>query len=195
MNPRRVLLLGVGTVLLAGCAQPASRGSTELACRTDQDGEPAGGVVLMAQAVERASFVPCLDLDTLPVGWHLADVHVRDGSGRFQLDSDRDGIRAIEATLTSSCNTTLATEIPSDRDRVRRLELVTQVTPSYEGARFYVFDGGCLTVQFRATGRYRAEPLAVATEAIDLVPRTDVEEYVREETDGRLELDPTEEPR
>ena len=195
MNPGRVLLLGAGTVLLAGCAQPVSLGTTELACRVDQEGEPAGGVVLMAQAVERASFVPCLDLDTLPVGWDLAEVHVRDGSGRFTLDSDRDGVRAIEATLTSSCDTTLASEIPSDRDRVRRLEQVTRVSPSYEGTRFYVFDGGCLTVQFRATGRYRAEPLAVATEAIDLVPRTDVEQHVREETGGRLELDPTEEAR
>ena len=193
MSARRLLLLAAGTVLLAGCAQPVSLGSDELACRTDDEGEPANGVVLMAQAVERASFVPCLDLDTLPAGWNLSDVQVRDGSGRFWLDSVRDGIRAIEVALSPACDTALATEIPSDRDRVRRLEQVIQVSPSYEGTRFYVFDGGCLTVHFRLTGRDRAEPLAVATDAIDLVPRTDVEDYVRAETGGRLELDPTEE--
>lgn len=193
MSTRRVLLLAAGTVLLASCVRPVSLPSSELACRTDEEGEPANGVVLMAQAVERASFVPCLD--EVPSGWTLSDVQVRDGSGRFALDSNRDGGRAIQATFSPSCDPTSATEVASDRDRVRRLELVTQLSPSYAGTRFYVFDGGCLTLYFRASSQFRAERLAVATEAIVLVPRPDVEQYVRDETGGRLELDPPEEPR
>jgi hypothetical protein len=177
-----------GVLVLAGCARPVSLGSGELACRVGDEGEPANGVVLMAQAVASASWVPCLD--TIPLGWHLSDVQVRDGSGRFWLDSDRDGVRAIEVALSASCATRNATEIPSDRNGVRRLEQVTELSPGYRGTRFYVFDGGCLSVRFQLAGQDRAEPLAVATQGIDLLRRTDVEQLVHDETGGRLELDP-----
>jgi hypothetical protein len=188
VSARLFLLATAGAVLLTGCAEPVSLGSDELACRNGEEGGPANGVVLMAQAVDTASWVPCLD--TVPLGWHMSDVQIRDGSGRFWLDSDRDGVRAIEVALTPSCRTGKATEIPSDRNGVRRLEQVSEVSPGYRGARFYVFDGGCLTVRFKIAGDDRAEPLAVATEGIDLLRRTDVEQHVQEETGGRLQLDP-----
>ncbi len=177
----------LGAALLAGCAAPASLGSDELACRAGDRGEPASGVVLMAQAVPSASWLPCLD--AVPLGWRLAGVEIRDGSGDFWLDSDRDGLRAIEARLTTSCDTRDATEIPSDREGLRRLEQVTQVHPRYVGTRFYVFDGGCLAMVFRLSGDYRAEPLAVATESIDAVPRAEVAAHVHEKSGGRLHLD------
>jgi hypothetical protein len=142
----------------------------------------------MAQAVASASRVPCLD--TIPLDWHLSDVEVRDGSGRFWLGSDRDGDRVIEVALTASCSTGNATEIPSDRSGVRRMEQVTELSPVYQGTRFYRFDGGCLTIRFRLTGQDRGGPLAVATQGIDLLPRADVEQLVHDETGGRLELDP-----
>jgi hypothetical protein len=178
----------LGAVLLAGCSLPASVGSSELACRAGDDGGPASGVVLMAQAVPTASWVPCLD--AVPLGWQLAGVEVRDGSGGFWLGSDRDGVRAIETRLTASCDTRGATEIPSEREGLRRLERVTQVRPEYVGTRFYLFDGGCLAMSFRLAGDYRAEPLAVATESIDVVRRADVAAHVHEASGGRLHLDP-----
>ncbi|HZH20876.1 MAG TPA: hypothetical protein VEZ18_11850 [Geodermatophilus sp.] len=188
LSPPAALAAALGAALLAGCALPVSVGGDELACRAGDDGEPASGVVLMAQAVPTASWVPCLD--AVPLGWHLSDVEVRDGSGGFWLDSDRDGVRAIEARLTASCDTRGATEIPSDRAGLRRLERVTEVRPQYVGTRFYVFDGGCLAMSFRLSGDYRAEPLAVATESIDVVRRADVEAHVHEDSGGRLDLDP-----
>ena len=57
----------------------------------------------------------------MPLGWHFADLEAENGSARFWLDSDRFGARAIEVQLTPSCSTEGATEIPSDRDRMRRL--------------------------------------------------------------------------
>jgi len=180
--------VALGVLVLSGC-MTVNLGSDELACGVGDDGEPANGVVLMAQAVRSSSLVPCLD--TVPLGWHLSDVEVRDGFGRFWLDSDRDGVRAIEVTLTASCDPRRATEIPSDRAEVRRLEQVTQVSPAYVGTRYYVFDGGCLTIRFQLAGHDRAEPLAVATQGIDLLARTDVEAHVHEESGRRLELDPT----
>jgi hypothetical protein len=141
----------------------------------------------MAQAVGTASRLPCLD--AVPLGWQLSDVEVRNGSGRFWLDSDRDGVRAIEVALTASCNIRKATEIPSDREGVRRLESVSRISPAYTGTRYYVFDGGCLAIHFHLA-HDSAEPLAVASEAIDLLPRSDVEALVREESGGRLQLAP-----
>ncbi len=188
MRSRRLSpAVALAAALSAGCAAPASLGTDELACRAGDDGDPASGVVLMAQAVPSASWLPCLD--AVPLGWRLAGVQVRDGSGAFWLDSDRDGVRAIEARLTASCDTRDATEIPSDREGLRRLEQVTQVHPQYVGTRFYVFDGGCLAMVFQLSGDYRAEPLAVATESIDVVRRADVAVHVHEDSGGRLDLD------
>jgi hypothetical protein len=187
VTARRLVLLASGALLLGGCVEVGSPGTGGLACRSGDDGGPAGGVVLMSQAVDTASWVPCLD--AVPVGWHLSEVEIRDGSGRFWLDSDRDGARAIGVALTGSCDVREATEIPSDRDGMRRYERVARISPDYVGTRSYVFDGGCLTTRFRLTGHDRAEPLGVATEVIDVMARADVEAAVRESTDGRLQLD------
>jgi hypothetical protein len=188
VTPRRLLPALACAVVLAGCVQVGQEGS-ELACSTGDEGHPANGVVLMAQAVGSATQVPCLD--AVPSGWHLSDVDIRNDSGRLWLDSDRDGVRAIEVVLTASCDVGRAVEIPSEHPDARRYELVTQVSPTYAGTRYYVFTGGCLAIHLRPTGPQSSEPLAVASEAVDLVRRTDVEKVVRDESHGRLELDPT----
>ena len=71
-----------------------------------------------------------------------------------------------------------------------RFERVRLTTPSFEGERYYVFDGGCLTVVFPLTGESRGEPLALATQAVGVVSREDLVAQVHEESDGRLSLDP-----
>ena len=173
---------------LTGCAQPVSFTSELVACRAGDDATPANGVVLMAQAVRSATWVPCLE--GMPLGWHFADMEVENGSARFWLDSERHGERAIEVLLTERCDTEGASEIPSDRAEMRRLERVTAVHPRYEGTRFYLFEGGCITVLFTVSGEDRSEPLAVATQGLGAVPRSELRELVREQSDGRLELDP-----
>ncbi|MFD2089998.1 hypothetical protein [Blastococcus deserti] len=192
MTPGRrwwpALLAAMGVALLPGCVRVNTLSSDLVACEEGDDGAPSNGVILMAQAVPTATWVPCLE--TMPLGWHFSDMDVDNGSARFWLDSDRDGRRAIEFRLTETCDTEGATEIPSDRDKMRRLERVTQVSPQYVGRRYYLFEGGCITVLFRLSGENRAEPLAVATQGLGAVPREDLRALVREQSDGRLELDP-----
>ncbi len=188
MRSRRLVPAAVGVALLTGCALPVPVGSDELACRAGDDGEPANGVILMAQAVPSATWVPCLDV--MPLGWHVSEVDVRSGIARFWLASDRDGPQALEIRLTESCRTSGATEIPSERDGMARLEKVTEVFPRFVGERFYVFDGGCIRILFTLAKSASSEPLAVATQGIDVVSRTDLREHVRAESVGRLELDP-----
>jgi hypothetical protein len=96
----------------------------------------------------------------------------------------------VEIRLDASCDTSGATRIPSDREGMERWERVEQVTPEYVGTRYYVFDGGCISVVFRLSGENRAEPLGFATQGLGAVPREAVREAVREQTEGRLELDP-----
>ena len=185
---RRAALPVVAAGLLAGCVQPVVLGEETLACRNGDDGLPANGVVLMAQSVPSASWVPCLEV--MPLGWDVAGLDADESSARFWLDSDRDGVHALEIVLTRSCDTAEATEIPSERDGMRRWERVTQVTPQYVGTRHYVFEGGCLSVVFRLSGENRSEPLGVATQAVGAVTRDQVRAAVRDQTHGELELDP-----
>jgi len=179
---------GLAPVLLTGCVQVASLGGDLVACSQGDDGTPSNGVVLMAQSVPTASWVPCLE--GMPVGWHFADLEASSDSAAFWLDSDRHGLHAIEVRLTESCDTTGASEVPSDRLEMRRLERVTEVSPRFVGRRFYLFEGGCITVLFSIAGADRSEPLAVATQGLGTVRRDELRELVHEESEGRLELDP-----
>ena len=180
-------MLPLVAVLLAGCASDTTA-TTALPTCADGDGEAANGVVLMAQSVPTASWVPCLRT-TLPLGWGFHHLDARNGVARFWLDSDRDGQRAIEVRLEPACDTSGSTEIPSDRDEMDRMERVTMTTPRFEGERYYVFEGGCITFVFRLGGESRGEPLALATQAVGAVSRADLLDQVSEESGGRLHLD------
>ncbi|SDG11616.1 hypothetical protein SAMN05660662_0370 [Blastococcus aurantiacus] len=189
MTARRGAVLAVVALIpLAGCVRPEVLDSEVVACREGDEGTPANGVVLLAQSVPTATWVPCLE--AIPLGWNVSGLESTAEDARFWLDSDRDGVRAVEIRLDASCDTTGATRIPSDRDAMQRWERVTQVTPEFVGTRHYVFEGGCISVLFRLSGENRAEPLGFATQGIGTVARDAVRAAVREQTDGRLELDP-----
>ncbi|TKJ20813.1 hypothetical protein [Blastococcus sp. CCUG 61487] len=185
---RRAALAVLAPLLLVGCVRTELLDSEVVACREGDEGNPANGVVLLAQSVPTASWVPCLEV--IPLGWDVSGLEATDEDARFWLDSDRDGRHAVEIRLDERCDTSGATRIPSDRDGMQRWEQVTSVTPEYVGTRFYVFAGGCISVLFRVAGENRAEPLGFATQGIGAVPRDAVRAAVREQTEGRLELDP-----
>jgi hypothetical protein len=174
--------------LLAACGGGTSVSAEVPACATGDESDAADGVVLMAQSVPTATWVPCVE--SVPVGWTFAGLDARSGSARFWLDSDRDGVHAIEVRLAAQCDTSGATEIPSEREDLRRFERVTQVTPQYLGRRYYVFPGGCTTVVFTLSGENRGEPLALATQGLGVVSREDLAAQVHTGSGGRLHLDP-----
>ena len=178
-----LLALVVG---ISGCASDNSASSRLPTC---VEGDVTNGVILMAQSVPSATWVPCLRTN-LPLGWSFVHLEARNGSSRFSLDSNRDGDKAIEVLFEQSCDTTGATEIPSDRAGLQRFERVRLTTPRYEGERYYVFDGGCITFVFHLIGDSRGEPLALATQSIGAISRADLIALVHDESDGRLSLDP-----
>ena len=112
-------------------------------------------LVLEAQAVPRADRVPCIR--ALPAGWSVFSTDIESGRARFALSSDRAGSRALEVTFTSGCDTSGATEIPSDQTGTRRFERIEVVTPGFKGTRYYRFAGGCASYRFQL-GQKCAKP-------------------------------------
>ena len=186
--PLVALLAGAG---IGACSNDNTATIVKPVCPAGDEGTASNAVVLMAQAVPTATWVPCLRT-TLPQGWEFRHLDARTGVARFWLDSDRDGPDPIQVRLESSCDTAGATEIPSDRDGMHRFERVTMTTPRFEGRRYYVFDGGCITFVFKLEegGENRAEALALATQSVGAISRKDLQDQVHAESGGRLELDP-----
>ena len=188
-RPLLALLVATGA---AGCSDPTSSSRALPACAHGDEGAAANGVVLMAQSVRTASWVPCLKA-AIPLGWSFEYLDARNDRALFRLGSDRDGqVQHIDVRLEGSCDTTGSTEIRSDREDMQRFERVTMTTPRFEGERYYVFEGGCIILDFRLTADNRGEPLALATQVLGAVSRADLRDQVHEESDGRLELDPPE---
>jgi hypothetical protein len=174
--------------LLAGCATGTTLITDPPLCR-DGDQGAGHGVVLMAQSVPSATWIPCVRA-ALPLGWGFHHLDARNGTAHFSLDSDRDGQEAVTVRLDASCDTVGATQIPSDRPAMRRLERVQRVSPRYAGERYYVFPGGCMTCVFSLAADNAGEGLALASDVVGAVTRADLQQQVRRESGGRLSLDP-----
>jgi hypothetical protein len=134
-------------------------------------------MILSAQAVPSAAMLPCLA--ALPSGWSIGGADITSGKVRLRLDSDRAGPAAITVTLTATCHTSGAQQIPSDQPAMRRFEHPQSLAPQFSGLRFYTFPGGCATYRFNfAPG---ASPvLAVAAgSALSFQPRSALVDFVR----------------
>ena len=68
-------------------------------------------MILSAQAVPSAALLPCIA--ALPAGWTIGGADIASGKASFWLDSDRAGPRAVTVTLTATCDTSGAQQIPS----------------------------------------------------------------------------------
>jgi hypothetical protein len=62
----------------------------------------------------------------------------------FWMDSDRAGMKAVEVTLTRSCDPS-GTPIPSDEPGTRLFVRSETDGTRYIGTRYYLFPGGCIT--------------------------------------------------
>jgi membrane-associated phospholipid phosphatase/tRNA A-37 threonylcarbamoyl transferase component Bud32 len=99
-------------------------------------------VILMAQAVPSASAVPCIDV--LPAGWTFGQAVVHNGRGRFWLNSDQAGHRAVVVTLSHACDVTRARVVgrrPPDTTRFEEARSGSRLSL----LRFDRFPGGCAT--------------------------------------------------
>ena len=189
---RRLLLLAVACLVLAGCGEPVTGGflnPRQPVCRY-QGRQATTMVVLMAQAVPTASQLPCIEL--LPAGWSVSDIFVRNGRARFSLDSDRVGSHAVQVVLERFCTFGNVSRVPSDQPGTRRYQEVISIEPGkrYRGAVYYLFPGGCVTYWLDFRSDEQARPLSEVTLALGFLPRDEVRTTVSDFTHDRLQLDP-----
>ena len=64
------------------------------------------------------------------------------------LNSGPAGLQTVTITLTATCDTSGAQQIPSDQPGMRRFERPLSLVPAYSDVRYYTFPGGCATYQF-----------------------------------------------
>jgi tRNA A-37 threonylcarbamoyl transferase component Bud32/membrane-associated phospholipid phosphatase len=138
-------------------------------------------MILSAQAVPSAALLPCIA--ALPSGWTIGGADIVSGKTSLWLDSDRAGPRAVTVTLTATCDTTGAQQIPSDQPGTRRFERPLSLVPQFSGERFYTFPGGCVTYQFRFAPGASPVLADTASTAVGFVPRSRLVGYVRQ-TEG-----------
>lgn len=176
---RRVVLLLAVVVLASGCGRVRSEAAPTCVPKG------ADTLVLLAQAVPRATKIPCIA--SYPAGWHFASMSVRNGEARFTLDSDRAGISAVKVHLYPSCDLEGATEIPSDEPGTRRFERIISVVDGFKAIRSYSFEGGCITYTFDFDRQGRALVNEVSV-AIGFMDRSAVAALVQDRSGGDLRL-------
>lgn len=141
---------------------------------------PEDQVLLMAQSVETASRIPCLD--SLPVGWSFDSLYVRDGSSRFLLSYDRENTRPVTVLLQPRCNTSGASEVPSDEQGTRRFERIRAVGDVFSGDRIYTFEGGCVRYEFDFVNSRSASLANEVSLGLGFVSRPQLESRLRRVT-------------
>jgi hypothetical protein len=116
----------IGTV---GCTPPVNEQPT---CRSDPP------TVLMAESVQSATMIPCVD--ALPQGWTWHGFEANESSATFSLEQ-QDGDGLLEVQLLPSCDVTGAGEQVEGFPTVERHRSVEN-----DGARVVwtsTFPGGC----------------------------------------------------
>src|SRR5271165_3472661 len=164
-------VFGVGLLLPASNSGVHAPGVHAPECGTSHT------MILAAQAVPSAAFLPCIA--ALPSGWTAADPEVASGQASFVLNSGQPGLQTVTITLTATCDTAGAQQIPSDQPGMRRFERPLSLVPAYSGVRYYTFPGGCATYRFvLAPG---ASPVVTTTvdTAVAFMPRSALVGYVR----------------
>jgi membrane-associated phospholipid phosphatase len=141
--------------------------------------EPACGtndlMVLMAQSVPTATAIPCVS--SFPAGWEAGDVIVKSDRSRFQLHATEN---RVEVTLQQldECEIDGTLEVPSEELGARRYDTATQLPPNVRAMRTYVFDGGCVTVDYALDDSADASLLVELDRALSFQPRSELVDLV-----------------
>jgi hypothetical protein len=164
--------------LLTGCAEDAD---PDLLC------ESLPAQVLAAQSVPTASYVPCLEDIHSP--WQVMSTDTdQDRSVVELVYGSEETEQTATVSLLSECSTPGGNAVQStDRGVVTSSEI--------DGATYrlvYTFAGGCVEVSVVRFSDAKVSGLSAAEFTVDLVPRETLNDYVLDQTSGKVGLDPEE---
>jgi hypothetical protein len=132
-------------------------------------------MILAAQAVPSAAFLPCLA--ALPSGWTAGGAEIDSRKATFWLDSDQAGPAAVTITLTAGCDISGVRQIVSGQPGMRLFERPAALVAQHSDVRYYTFPGGCTTYQFVPS--VSPALAAAAGSALGFTPRSALVGYVR----------------
>jgi hypothetical protein len=168
---RRWALATVAVLLLAACGPvQVQRAFQQPTC------EPSDVIGLMAQAVPTSRFLPCIA--QFPAGWMFDSSEIKSNKAIFWMDSDRAGMKAVEVTLTRTCDTS-GTPIPSDEPGTRLFVRAQTDGDRYVGTRYYLFSGGCITYNVDLPKQQAPVLSTEVSTAIGMLPRAVLVEAAR----------------
>ncbi len=121
--------------------------------------------------------LPCIA--ALPSGWSIGGADITSGKVSLWLDSDRAGTGAITVTLTATCDTSGAQQIPSDQPGMRQFKHPLSLVPQFTDLRFYTFPGGCVTYRFAFAPGESPVLADAADSALSFQPRSALVDFVR----------------
>jgi hypothetical protein len=161
------LTLVAAGVLLSGCGE-VPNGSVPLCLGP---GRNAGSLILMAQSIPSAAYVPCIS--DFPAGWTFGGGRIRNGHTEFWMDSDRAGVAAVRVLLTRDCDHSNAVEVPPEAGEplMKIYEEPIALPPTFSSNRYYVFAGGCVTYRFSFLRGATFAQAVEATKALTFVAR------------------------
>jgi len=134
--------------------------------------------LIAAQSVPTAQLLPCFD--PLPAGWETEAVDVTEAGTIISFESDRAGNAAARFRFTETCDVADAVSTPSEFPDTERFELIAEVSPRFRANRYYRFDGGCVTWEFDFDATAAAGFSVELGRALQLLSRSDMNDYVRE---------------
>ena len=146
-------------------------------------------MILAAQAVPSAAFLPCLA--ALPAGWTTVNAEIVSGRASFGLDSGSPtgGVRfvlgqpgqlqTVTITLAATCDIADTQQIPSGQPGMRLFERRPSLITGYSDVRYYAFAGGCVTYRFIFAAGASPALAAAAASAVAFLPRSVLVGYVR----------------
>lgn len=142
-RPRALsLLVALSVFALPACGSIVNRPDARPMCFDDNR-----AVILLAQAVPDATWVPCVE--RLPAGWDWASQNIRSGSGVFVLSLGTAAASTVTVTLSSSCETDgmepfNVSNTDASISGYRKLSTEAGITGDYR----FAFTGGCITWTF-----------------------------------------------
>ena len=176
----RRLGLAAGMLFVVGAASAASIGlffPVENIGASAPECGTGHSMILSAQAVPSAALLPCIA--SLPSGWKAAAQTSPAGRPGYGSTRTAPAAEAVTVTLTASCDTSGARQIPSDQSGTSRFERPLSLAPGFSGLRYYTFPGGCVTYEFRFQPGTSPVLAVAADSALAFRPRSSLVRHVR----------------